>query len=59
MCLHGALCSVSFNLICNLTTFRKECVYLLTSPLGPSVCVCVSKDRICACMVLYVPFPLI
>ena len=24
MCLHGALCFISINLICNMTTFRKE-----------------------------------
>ena len=24
MCLHGVLCSIHFNLICNMTSFRKK-----------------------------------
>ena len=57
MCLHGALCSIPFNLICNMTTFsKKKCFDLLTPPQGvKGVC----KDRICASKVLYAPFPLI
>ena len=57
MCLHGALCSISFNLKCNMTLFsKKKKLTFWPHPRG-SVCVC--KDRICACMVLYAPFPLI
>ena len=56
MFLHGALRSISFNLICKMTTFRKKSFDHKTLPQGPDgVC----KDRICACMVLYIPFPLI
>ena len=45
MCSHGALCSIPFNLICNMTTFRKD-VDLLTRPGGGgSEDVC--KDSIC------------
>ena len=55
MCLHGALCSIPFNLICN-DYFRKKNV--LTFDPNPGV-EGVCKDRICACMVLFAPFPLI
>ena len=53
MCLHGALFSISFNLICNTTTFKKKWFYLLTPYGVEGVC----KDIICACMVLYALFP--
>ena len=57
MCVHGATCSclIFFNLICNMTTFRKKNPYFdrLTSPGVEDV----YKDRICACMMLNVPFP--
>ena len=49
------LSSIPFNLICNMTTFRKKCFDLLTEPQRPNVC----KDKICACVVLYAPFLLI
>ena len=56
MCLHGALCSVPINLICNMTTFRKKKSFYLLIPSGDGgVC----KDRICAYMVLYCTFHLI
>ena len=51
MCVHGAI-SIPFQLICNMTTFRKKC-FVLSGVDG------VCKDRMCAFMVLYVPFPLI
>ena len=35
MCLHRALCSIPFTLICNMTTFRKKCFDLLTIPHTP------------------------
>ena len=41
----------SLNLICNMTTFRK----IDPTPGAEGVC----KDRICACIGLYAPFPLI
>ena len=45
MCLHGALCSILVNLICNMTTFRKKNVLTFDPTLGvEGVC----KDRICA-----------
>ena len=47
MCLHGALRSIPFNLICNMTTFRKKCFDGTTRATG------MCKDRICACFVLY------
>ena len=53
MCFHNAPRCISFNLIDNMTTFRKKCFD--PTPGIESVC----KDRKCACMVLYVPFPLI
>ena len=56
MCLHGDLFSITFSLICNMTTFSKNCFDLLNPPQGvEDVC----KGRIRACMVLYDPFPLI
>ena len=39
MCLQGALCSIPFNLICTMTTFREKCVDLLTPSRGLRVCV--------------------
>ena len=33
VCLHGALCAIPINVICNITTFRKEMFDLLTKPL--------------------------
>ena len=45
ICFHGALCSIPFNLICNMTTFRKR--YSLTfwpHPLGQG---CVCEQNIC------------
>ena len=51
MCLCGALGSIPFNLICNMTTFRKND---LTPTQGLKVCV---RNRICACVVLYAQFP--
>ena len=36
--LHGALYSIPFNLICNMTTFKK-CFDLLIEPQGSRVCV--------------------
>ena len=54
MCLHGDLCSIPFNSICNMTTFGKKNV-----DSTPGVeCVCV-REEYCACMVLYAPFPLV
>ena len=46
MCLHGALCSIPFSFVCNMTTFRKKNV--LTPPQGSRLCVrteyaCMSK----------------
>ena len=38
MCLNGALCSIPFNLKCNMTTFSKKKIDLLTPPQGSSVC---------------------
>ena len=57
MCLQGALCSMSFNLICNMTTFSKKKVLTFLSH-HRGRCVCVYKDIICACMVFHVPFPI-
>ena len=52
MCLHGALSSIPFNLLCNMTTFRKS---ILTQPQGSRVYVM----TLCAYMELYAPFPLL
>ena len=50
MCLHGALCSIPFNLICNMTTFSKE----MFRPFDPTPgAEGESKDRICDCMLLH------
>ena len=32
MCLHGNLCSIHFNLICNMTTFRKKVLTIGPTP---------------------------
>ena len=48
MCLHDAMCSIPLYLKCSMITFRKN--VLTIWPRG------VCKDRICACLVLYVPF---
>ena len=45
ICIHGALCSIPFNLVCNMTTFSKR--YSLTfwpHPLGQG---CVYGQNIC------------
>ena len=52
MCMHGVLCSIPFNLINSMATFRKNA--LSFDPTPGIECVC--KDRVCACMVLYAPF---
>ena len=39
---YDALCSNPFNLICNMTTFRKNA---LNPPQRPSVCVCVKVQN--------------
>ena len=52
MCLHGALSSIPFKLLCNMTTFRKS---ILTQPQGSRVYVM----TLCAYMELYTPFPLL
>ena len=44
----------SLNVLCNIT-YLKKCFDLLTEPPEPRV----YKDRICACVVLYAPSPLI
>ena len=51
MCLHGALCSISFNLIWNMTTFRKKKKeYILTSDPTPGFeGVCNDKKNVLAC----------
>ena len=55
MNLYGVLCSFPFNLIRNMTTFRKKnCLTFDPTPGFEGVC----NDRICAYMVLCVPFPL-
>ena len=51
MCLHGALSSIPFSFICNITTFRKKNSFYLLTPSGvEGVC----KDRIGAYMVINV-----
>ena len=55
MCMYGALCSIFFYLICNMTSFGTN-VLICNPTLGvEGVC----KDRICACMVLYAQFSII
>ena len=55
MCLHGALYSIPINLICNMITFRENVLTFDPTPEVEGAC----KDRICACMLLHLPFPLI
>ena len=54
--LHGAWCSIPFNLICKMTTFSNEMLWPFDPTIGAEgTC----KDRLCVCMVPYAPFPLI
>ena len=39
ICLHGALCSIPFNLICSMITLRKYYVFTFEATQGPKVCV--------------------
>ena len=56
MCLYGGVSSIPFSLICNMTTSVKIIVLTFDSTPGvEGVC----KDIVCACIVLYVQFPLI
>ena len=50
MCLHVALCSIPFNLICNMTTFSLKCFDLLTSPQGSRVFVRTEYVLVCCCI---------
>ena len=53
MYLHGALCSILFNLICNMATFRKN----VLTPGAEDVCKCMN---ICLQVTAFViPFNLI
>ena len=54
MCLHGALCSIPFNLIGSMTIFSKN---ILTPPQLLRGCVR-TEDRKYACMVLEAEFHL-
>ena len=55
MYLHGALCPIPFNLICNKTTYRKNVLTFDPIPGTEGV----SKDRMCACKLLHSRFDLI
>ena len=56
ICLHAVLCFIPVNLICNMTTFRKEKNDLYTPTLGfKGVC----KGKIFNSMLLYASFPLL
>ena len=56
MCFHGTLNSIPYNLLFNTNTFSKKMFLTFWSHLEvEGVC----KNRICACIFLYVPFPLI
>ena len=55
MCLHGALCSIPINLICNMTTFRKKIVDLWPCSRGRG---CVKGQAMCLHL-LHLSFPLI
>ena len=55
MCLHGALYSVPFNLIRDMTFRKKKDLIFDPTPGNEGVC----KDRICAWVILYAPFLLI
>ena len=50
MCLHGALHSISINLICNMSTFRRKAV--LTPSQGSVVCVRTEYVFVCCSMFL-------
>ena len=50
MCLHGALCSIAFNLICNMTTFSKNDLTLTHPPQGSSVSVRTEHVLACCCI---------
>ena len=56
MCLHKALCSIPFNLLCNMTTFRKKNVSTFDlTPGDEGVCV-----RLCVHVAAFaIPFNLI
>ena len=54
-CLHGALHCITFNLISNMTTFRKFFLTICPHPRVEDVC----SDRIETCMLLYKTFALI
>ena len=56
MCLHCALCSIPFNLICNMTTFSKKKGFDFDHTLGSRVCI--RTENVLA-FVCYAPFPLI
>ena len=47
MCLHGTLCSIPFDLIFNMTTFRKKNV--MTFDPTPGVGLCVKTEYMLAC----------
>ena len=38
MCFYGAICFIHFNLICNMTTFRKKSFTFDLTPGAESVC---------------------
>ena len=40
MCLHGTLCSIPLNYICDMTTFSKKMFDLLILPKGTALCAC-------------------
>ena len=53
MCLRGVLCSIPFNLECNMATFKNKNVLTFDHTPGvEGVC----RDRICSCKVLYASF---
>ena len=54
MCFNGALCSIPFNLVCNMSSLLLVKCFDFTSGVE-----CLCKDRICDDMVLYAPFSLI
>ena len=45
MCMHGALCSIPFNLICNMTAFSTKYFDLLDPPQGLRVYVRTENER--------------
>ena len=57
MCLHGALSSILFNLICNMTTFRKK-KFLPFDPIW-GLRVCVRTDIFLHGALCSIPFNLI